>query len=490
MGFFNSNKKRKSVGGGDAPRYSMTIGGRPADSAEWDAVQNPFDLSIVGYAPKATTAQLDEAVKAARGAFADWSRRSSGERAEVCLKIAAIFENNMAELSELITKEQGKPLDAGGFGSGFEVGGCIGWSQATSAIDLEDKVLVDADGVTAIEQQVPIGVVGSITPWNWPLLIAVWHFIPAIRAGNTVVIKPSENTPLSTLRAVELINEALPAGVLNVVSGAGEIGAAMSSHPGIDKIVFTGSTATGKRVMASASQNITRCTLELGGNDPAIVLPGAPVGAMAPGLFFGSFINAGQTCGAIKRIYVHESEYDAACAALADIASKTTVGNGLDAETDMGPVQNKAQFDKVRKLTKDAVKDGAKLMVGGKTVGRGYGLTPAILKDCRPGMAIVDDEQFGPVIPLVRYSSLDEAVQMANSTEFGLCASVWGHDPDQLEAVTNQLEAGTVYINTHAELHPMVPFGGVKSSGIGVQFGEAGLRGFTNTKIVYKRAMG
>ena len=490
MNFINVKMKSEAEMSDEAPQYPMTIGGNSVDGDGWVPVSNPFDLSTVGYAPTATRQHLDDAVSAAQAAFRDWSTRSSEERANACLQIAKVFEENAPLLSELITKEQGKPLDAGGFGSGFEVGGCIGWSQATSALNLVDKMLVEGDGVTAIEKHVPIGVIGSITPWNWPLLIAVWHFIPAIRAGNTVVIKPSENTPLSTLKAVELINEVLPAGVLNVVAGAGEIGAAMSSHSGFNKIVFTGSTATGKRVMANASENVTRCTLELGGNDPAIVLPGAPIEAMMPGLFFGSFINAGQTCGAIKRIYVHENEYDQACDILADIASKTKTGNGLNADTDMGPIQNKAQFEKVRRLTNEAQNDGAKLLVGGEQVGDGYCLTPAILKDCRHGMSIVDQEQFGPVVPVIKYSTVDAAVEMANNSEFGLCASVWGIDSDVLQSVSDRLVAGTVYVNTHAELNPMVPFGGVKSSGIGVQFGEEGLKSFTETKIVYERKPG
>ena len=276
---------------------------------------------------------------------------------------------------------------------------------------------------------------------------------------------------------------------MNVVPGGAEIGTAISAHPGIDKIMFTGSTATGKKVMASAAQNVTQCTLELGGNDAAIVLPGTPVNEIAPGLFFGSFINAGQTCGAIKRIYIHESDYDAACEVMTEIARQTVVGDGLLPDTAMGPGQNKPQFEKVRTLTNLALGDGAKLLTGGEQVGHGYAITPAILADCKPGMRIVDEEQFGPVIPLIKYSALDDAIQMANSTEFGLCASVWGSDPKELELVSDRLIAGTVYVNTHAELHPMVPFGGVKQSGIGIQFGQEGLNAFTNTKVVYSRSM-
>ena len=467
--------------------YSMTIGGKSLDGKSQSEVLNPFDLSVVGLCPAASFDDLETAVAAAREAFRDWSKTSDSARAKACLDVAGALEENASELTELITKEQGKPLDAGGFGAGFEVGGCIGWSQATSALKLEDKTILDENGVTAVQKRVPVGVVGSITPWNWPLLIAIWHILPAIRAGNTVVIKPSPNTPLSTLRAVELMNTVLPDGVVNVVTGDGEIGARMSSHPGIDKIIFTGSTATGKRVMASASENVTRCTLELGGNDPAVVLPGAPVTAMAEGIYFGAFINAGQTCGAIKRVYVHEDQYDEACDALAMIAKQKKTGNGLEDGIDMGPLQNKMQYDKVRSLMDAALEDGAERLCGGDAVGQGYALTPSILKHCRPGMAIVDEEQFGPALPVISYKSLDEAVAMANAGEFGLCASVWGLDEQQLDRVSEHLEAGTVYINTHAELNPIVPFGGVKSSGIGVQFGEEGLSSMTNSKIVYHR---
>ncbi|WP_417461687.1 aldehyde dehydrogenase family protein [Hirschia litorea] len=475
---------------GNEKIYPMTYGGAQVEGISRDAVLNPFDLSVVGYSSVASLDQLDDAVRCARKAFESWSTRPDSQRAEACLKIAKVFEDNAQELSRLITQEQGKPLNAGGFGSGFEVGGCIGWCRATSILKIDDKKILDADGVTVIQKSVPMGVIGSITPWNWPLLIAVWHFIPAIRTGNTVIIKPSPLTPLSTLRAVELINEVLPPGVLNVVPGGAEIGAAISSHADIDKVVFTGSTATGRRVMASASENITPCSLELGGNDAAIVLPGAPVAAMAPGLFFGKFINAGQTCGSIQRLYVHESDYEAVCSALVELAKTTNVGDGLLPDTDLGPVQNKAQFEKVREMVGDAIKQGAQLLVGGESIGEGYALTPAILSHCTHDMEIVAKEQFGPALPIVKYSSIDQAIAMANSTDSGLCASVWGTDPDLLQSVSDRLIAGTVYINTHAELNPMVPFGGVKQSGIGVLFGEDGLKSFVNTKILYQRSVG
>ncbi len=470
--------------------YPMIIDGKPVDTDSVSEIRSPFDGELVGTCSLGTAEAVDAAVAAARAAFPAWSGLADEERAEFCQKIGSVFEAHAVELASLITREQGKPLVAGGFGSQFEVGGCIGWSMATSQLSLTEEVLPAGEGLSVVQRRVPKGVVGSITPWNWPLLIAVWHILPALRTGNCVVIKPSELTPLSTLRAVELLNETLPAGVLNVVTGDGLVGAALSGHPDIDKIIFTGSTATGKKVMHAAAENITDCSLELGGNDPAIILPGTPVEAIAPGLFFGAFINAGQTCGAIKRVYVPEADHDALVAALAELAQATVVGNGLDDGVAMGPVQNEAQYEKVRKLTQDALKSGASLAAGGEPVGNGFALRPAILGNCRQDMAIVTEEQFGPALPIVPYPNLEQAIEWANEGEFGLCASVWGGESAERENVANAINAGTVYINTHAELNPMVPFGGVKASGIGVQFGVEGLKSFTDSKVFYERANG
>lgn len=472
----------------EVPHFPMIIGGQPVSSGERHEVRNPFDLSLVGTCPVGTVDDVDRAVAAARAAFPEWAALGNAARAHYCTRIGDVFQAHAGELARLITLEQGRPIIANGFGSQFELGGCVGWSMATAQFGLDDRVVLEGGGVRAVQKRVPKGVVGSITPWNWPLLIAVWHLLPALRAGNCVVMKPSPFTPLSTLRAAELLNQILPAGVFNVVTGDGEVGTRLSLHEGIDKVIFTGSTATGKRVMQNAALNVTDCTLELGGNDAAVVLPGAAIADIAPGLFFGAFINAGQTCGAIKRIYVSNDQHDALAEALAAIASGTTVGNGLEASSDMGPLQNAPQHAKVKALIVQAVRDGANLLAGGTQVGEGYGLTPAVLANCTQAMGIVAQEQFGPAIPLVRYDTLDQAIAMANASEYGLCASVWGSDPQGLAATGDALDAGTVYINTHAELNPLVPFGGHKQSGLGTQFGEEGLLAFTDSKIVYERS--
>ncbi|MEM6936229.1 MAG: aldehyde dehydrogenase family protein, partial [Pseudomonadota bacterium] len=322
------------------------------------------------------------------------------------------------------------------------------------------------------------------TPWNWPLMIAIWHVIPAIRTGNTVVIKPSPFTPLSTLKMIELISEAVPPGVLNCVAGGNELGAEITQHTDIGKVVFTGSIATGKKVMASASETLKAITLELGGNDPGIVLPDVDPKAMAEGIFWGSFINSGQTCGALKRLYVHDSIYEETCQALTDFAANVPMGDGMDENNVLGPLQNEMQFNKVKELVEDAKAQGARILCGGEPTGQGYFYPITLVADIKDGTRLVDEEQFGPVLPIIRYSDLNDAIASANGLEFGLDASVWSTDAEAAANVAAQLEAGTIFINKHAEIAPHVPFGGIKCSGLGVEFGEEGLEAYTHIKIV------
>jgi acyl-CoA reductase-like NAD-dependent aldehyde dehydrogenase len=333
----------------------------------------------------------------------------------------------------------------------------------------------------------PLGVVGSITPWNFPVLIAVWHIVPAVRTGNTVVIKPSPYTPLSTIRLVELLNDVLPKGVLNVVAGRDDLGQMMTEHPHIQKIVFTGSCATGKKVMQTASSTLKRVTLELGGNDAGIVLADADPKAIAERLFWGAFINNGQTCAALKRLYVPDEIYEEVCDALVDYAKNVTVGHGLDEASVLGPVQNQMQYDKVVELVEDAKRNGARVMCGGKAPdGPGFFYPVTIVADAKDGMRIVDEEQFGPVLPVIRYSDLEEAIERANGLEVGLGGSAWSSDPDKAKAVAHRLECGTAWVNGHGGIKPFAPFGGVKGSGIGVEFGKLGLEEYTAIQVVHQ----
>ncbi|HNP35950.1 MAG TPA: aldehyde dehydrogenase family protein [Woeseiaceae bacterium] len=465
-------------------KYTMTIGGEPVAADDYTEIRNPADTSeVVGLVPVGTMQHLEQAVSAAREAFKRWRHSSDQERVEACQTIAKVVTDNAAELATLLTQEQGKPLK--GMGSEFEVGGCAGWAAYTAGLSLPMKVLEDSEASKIEMHREPLGVVGSITPWNWPLMIAIWHVVPGIRTGNTVVLKPSPFTPLSTLRMFELISAALPKGLINVISGGDELGAALSEHAGINKIVFTGSIATGKKVMSSAAPTLKPLTLELGGNDPGIMLPGTDPAPFVERLYWGSMINSGQTCGALKRLYVHGSDYDATCKALVDFAGNIPMGNGMDETSLLGPLQNERQFKRVIELVDDARAAGAKVLCGGKaTGGSNYFYPVTFVADIEDGTRLVDEEQFGPVLPIVRYSDVDDAVRRANGTIFGLGASVWGNDSDATAKVAARLEAGTVYVNKHAEIAPHVPFGGIKCSGIGVEFGEEGLAAYTSIKVI------
>ncbi len=464
--------------------FAMTIDGQTVPSTDDFEVLNPADGTPIGRCPIASDAQLDAAIAAARRAFAGWASTDDAVRKAACHAIGASIEAHGEELAVLLSREQGKPLN--GIGARFEVAGCAGWAHYTAELDLPVEILQDTDQGRVELHRKPIGVVGSITPWNWPLLIAMWHVLPAIRAGNTVVLKPSPYTSLSTLRLVELIASVLPAGVLNIVTGRNNLGQAMSEHPGIDKISFTGSTATGQRIMASVAGTLKRVTLELGGNDAGIVLPDAEPVAIAEGLFWGAFINNGQTCAALKRLYVHESIYDAVCDALTALAATVPMGDGLNEGNMLGPVQNRMQFDKVCELVDDARSAGARILTGGApTGGDGYFYPVTLVADATDAMRIVAEEQFGPALPILRYTDVDDALARANASDVGLGGSVWSSDPAAASQIASRLECGSVWINAHGMIQPNVPFGGIKKSGMGVMFANEGLKELTTIQCVY-----
>jgi acyl-CoA reductase-like NAD-dependent aldehyde dehydrogenase len=399
------------------------------------------------------------------------------------MEIASLFVKHHAELASLVTREQGKPQS--GPGANFEVGGAAVWTRATASLSLPQEVIQDDGSARITVTRKPVGVVASLTPWNWPLLIATWHVMPAVRVGCTLVIKPSPFTPLSTLRLVELMNQVLPPGVVNIVTGSGDVGARLADHAGVQKVVFTGSIATGRKIMASASRSLKRVTLELGGNDAGIVLPGTRIEPLLEKLFWGCFINAGQTCASLKRLYVHESQYEDVVTKLAEYVSKVPVGNGLEAGTLIGPVSNRMQLQKVEDLVQDAKARGARVVTGGKrSSDRGFVYPLTVIADATDEMRVVAEEQFGPVIPIIPYRTVEEAIRRANSLEVGLGGSVWGNDPEVAAGYAAQLECGTAWVNQHGALHPMAPFGGVKSSGIGVEFNVDGLKEYTTTQVV------
>ncbi len=440
------------------------------------AILDAATREVVGYAPQHTVADLEAAITAARAAQPGWAALGDAERRRILNAIADDIDANAEELGRIITQEQGKP---GGLG---EAKGAAHYLRGAAETVLEPQQLPNG----AELHYVPLGVVASIGPWNFPVMIAVWHVAPALRMGNTVVVKPSEYTPLSVLALVEIFNRHLPSGVLTAVSGDREVGAALSSHPDVDKIVFTGSTPTGRRIVESSANNLARLTLELGGNDAGIVLPGTDVDEIADRLFWGAFMNTGQVCAALKRAYVHESVYDELVDALAERAKTAPMGPGHVPGNRLGPVQNPDQFGIVSRLVEDAKARGARIAAGGEPapeIGELF-FRPTIVADIENDADIVQQEQFGPVLPVVKYSDVEEAIAFANGTEQGLGASVWGPDEDEAFALASRLEAGTVWINQHGGVDPQIPFGGTKASGYGLEFGVEGLKAMAATKVI------
>jgi acyl-CoA reductase-like NAD-dependent aldehyde dehydrogenase len=465
------------------PEHLMTINGEQHASPDSFAVINPATGEPFARAPEATADQLDAAMSGAAQAFRSWKRDDDARREALRLAAKAVNEA-VPQIATLLTQEQGKPLGE----AMFEVMGVGMWLQYYADLEVEREILQDDDAAFVEVVRRPIGVVAAIAPWNFPLLLSSWKIAPALRAGNTVVLKPSPYTPLSSLAMVEVLNTALPPGVLNVVTGGDSLGAAMTAHPVPRKVSFTGSISAGKKVAIASAADLKRVTLELGGNDPAIVLDDADPAVVGKALFDAAFTNNGQTCVAVKRVYVPESLHDAVVDALVAEANSRVVGDGMDEATKLGPIQNRPQFDRVRSLVDGALSSGARAAAGGAALDRpGYFFAPTILTDAADGTAIVDEEQFGPALPVIAYRDLDDAIERANATTYALGASVWATDTERGEGVARQLEAGSAWVNTHAALAPDLPFGGLKWSGVGVENGTWGYKSFTDLQVVNRR---
>ena len=460
--------------------YKLLINGELKAGDLTMPVINPATEEVLADCPRASEDQLNEAVAAAKAAFPAWSATSIDERKAVVNRIADAIEANGQELAQLLVQEQGKPLaDATG-----EVFGMAAFCRYFTALDLPVKVIDDSEGRRVEAHRRPLGVVGAIVPWNFPLILAAFKLPPALIAGNTLVLKPAPTTPLTTLRLGELIKDIVPGGVINFITDANDLGAPMTAHPDIAKISFTGSTATGSKVMAGAAGLLKRITLELGGNDAGIVMDDVDPKEAAPKLFQSAFQNSGQVCIAMKRLYVHENIYEEMCEELATIANETVVGDGLEQGTKLGPLNNKMQYDKVNEIIDDAKKNGNVIAGGEPFDGPGYFIRPTIVKDIGTGTRLVDEEQFGPVLPVIKFDSYDDVINQANNSDYGLGGSVWSSDLDKAYALAEKMESGTVWINKHAELDPGIPFGGAKQSGLGNELGEEGLEEFTQLKII------
>ena len=463
--------------------FVMSINGEAVTTDHTLPVYNPATRSVFAQVPDASKAQLDATVSAAREAFAAWSKTPVEKRQAALEHFADLLEEHAEEFRALLTAEQGKPAA----GTEWEVYGSVTWLRAIATQRLPEEQVEQTDERRVVTRYTPVGVVGAIVPWNFPILLAVWKIAPAIMAGCTVVLKPSPYTPLCDLKLVELAQQAFPPGVLNAVSGGDDLGKWITSHPDINKVAFTGSTETGRHVMRSAADTIKRVTLELGGNDPAIVLPDVDAKAIAPELFWAAFQNNAQFCNATKRLYVHEDVYDEVRDALVDfIASNIKVGAGTDADTDLGPIQNAMQYGKVQEYFADCHSNGHKFAIGGDIDESAAGwFVPVTLIDNPPeDSRIVREEPFGPILPLLKWSEEADVIARANDTIYGLGASVWGKDLEAVERIGSQLEAGTVWLNEVHQYSPFQAFGGHKQSGLGCENSLHGLMEYTNWQTI------
>ncbi len=464
----------------ELPDYQLIINGRHVAGAATLDVINPATAKLLTRCARADKAQLDAAVAAAKQAFPAWAATPIESRRQTLLRIADAFEARTDEFARVLTQEQGKPL----MFAKYEIGGAVAMIRAFCAMDLPSRILRETETERIVQHHAPLGVVAAITPWNFPLILLMIKVAPALLAGNTVVAKPAPTTPLTTLLFGAMAADLLPPGVLNVIVDQNDLGGQLTQHPDVAKVAFTGSTATGRKVMASVASTLKRLTLELGGNDAAIVLDDVDVKETAAKVFQGAMFNSGQVCLAIKRVYVPESMYEAMCAELTRLANAAVVGDGLDPATQLGPIQNKAQYEKVKEFIDDARAHG-NIIAGGKPLaGDGYFIPPTIVRDIPDDSRLVREEQFGPVLPVLKYSSLDDAIARANGTDYGLGGTVWGRDLDRANEVAQRMVTGTIWINKHLELPPDIPFGGAKQSGLGTEMGQEGLEEFTQSKII------
>lgn len=469
--------------------YTMTIGGKAAQSASTLEAFNPATREVIARVPDAGAAQLDEAVAVARAAFPKWRATPQAERRKVLEAMADALEKNAEKFMRLLTKEQGKPRA----GAEWEVLGSVHWIREIAKQTLDTEVIEDTVERRVVTQYSPIGVVGAIAPWNFPILLAVWKIAPALITGNCLIVKPSPYTPLCTLKLGELCRDIVPPGVFNVVSGGDELGKWMTAHAGIDKIAFTGHTDTGKSVMRSAAGTLKRITLELGGNDPAIVMNDVEPKKIAPQLFWAAFQNNAQFCNSTKRLYVHDDVYDEVLKELVAYARTQKTGDGAQADTHLGPIQNKPQYDKVLEYIRDCTQSGHKFALGGDIdMSKQDWFVPVTLIDNPPEHSrIVQEEPFGPILPVLRWQEEADVVKRANESRYGLGASVWGKDLDAVQRIADQLDAGTVWVNEIHQYSPHQAFGGHKESGMGCENSVHGLIEYTNWKTITlnKRAM-
>ncbi|MEM5518318.1 aldehyde dehydrogenase family protein [Henriciella sp. AS95] len=461
--------------------YKMLIDGELVGANDTIDVVNPATEEAFATCPRASSDDLEAAVSAAKRAFSSWKKTPIEERRSALRKASALIMEHADAFASLFTKEQGRPTAI----AKEEIMGAAYWFAGTADLDLPVDVTEDTDTRRIEVHHEPLGAVCAIVPWNFPVLLASWKIAPAILTGNTIVLKPSPFTPLCTLKLGELLQDVFPPGVINIISGGDELGPWMTSHKGFSKITFTGSTATGRKVMESASSDLKKVTLELGGNDAAIVLPDVDVDKVAEQIFAGAFSNTAQICVATKRLYVHEAIYDAMRDRLHDLAKAATVGDGSNQGNRFGPIQNKAQFDRVTNLLEDAKTSGLTMLYGSDVPKKGFFIPLTIVDNPPENSRVVQEEAFGPILPMMKFSDIDEVIDRVNDTEYGLAGAVWSSDIEKATKVAAAMESGTVWINQNLQSTPLTPLTGHKQSGVGSENGVYGLREFTQPKAIY-----
>ncbi|KAJ6091615.1 hypothetical protein N7467_003584 [Penicillium canescens] len=440
---------------------------------------NPANTQPNPPVPVSTQDDLDKAVKSARAAFKTWSKTSFDDRRKALLAWADAIDANADGFAKTLTMEQGKPLTQ----ATAEVGLAGIWTRGLSSIEIKGNVIEETDDRKVVQRYTPMGVVGAIVPWNFPVLLAVGKIVSAVYTGNTVIVKPSPFTPYCDLKLVELATRFFPPGVVQCLSGDDSLGPMVTEHPGIDKISFTGSIITGKRVMASCARTLKRVTLELGGNDPAIICEDVDIDTIIPKIGNLSYLCSSQICMMIKRLYVHEKIYDEFLNKLVTFVKTLKVGEGTESDVFFGPVQNEMQFKKAKDLFSSITTENLKAALGGSIESSsGYFIHPTIIDNPPESSRVVQEEAFAPILPIMKWSDEDDVVERANALETGLGSSVWSKDFERATRIADQLQSGSVWVNNHFDLSPIAPFGGHKQSGMGVEWGLTGLLGYCNSQ--------
>jgi len=461
-------------------KYKLLIGGKLVTTDETVDVLNPANEEVFTVVPKAGKKELNDAVKAAEGAFKSFCTTTIVQRQALLNKITEAIVANKDKIAPVLTMEQGKPLEM----ANMEIDYAMMFCQYFAGMDIPVEVLMDTDEQRVELHHTPLGVVAGILPWNFPFLLAVSKIAPALLAGNSIIIKPGPTTPVTTLMLGEIIQELVPPGLVNILADNDDLGSEITAHPGIKKVSFTGSIETGKKVMANSVDTLKRLTLELGGNDAAIVLDDIDPKEMAERIFGAAFMNSGQVCVALKRLYVQEGIYDEMCDEMAKLANGAVVGDGMIEGSHFGPVQNKEQFEIVKGFVEDAKQNG-KIIAGGEIPDKpGYFIPITIVRDILDGTRLVDEEPFGPILPIIKFKKIDDVIKRANGLPYGLGGSVWSRDLDKAHAIAKQMDAGTIWVNQHCAFGPHIPFPACKDSGIGVEWGKEGLYEFTALRVI------